>query len=91
MASASVSAASDRDQAHDSEQNVALSDTVELRRAALDELLHLHIACAIDHLLDANAAKPELEHRVRRLQAQTCYCRCDAQRYQHSSWRLGQA
>jgi hypothetical protein len=51
----------------------------------------LHIACAIDHLLDANAAKPELEHRVRRLQAQTCYCRCDAQRYQHSSWRLGQA
>ena len=51
-----ASAASDCDQAHDSEQNVAHSDAVEVRRAALDELLHLHVARAIDHLPDANAA-----------------------------------
>ena len=51
-----ASAALDRDQAHNSQQNVAHSDTVEVRRATLDELLHLHVARAIDHLPDANAA-----------------------------------
>ena len=60
--------ASDRNQAHDSQQNVAHSDTVEVRRAALDELLHLHVARAIDRLPDANAANPELAHCVCRLQ-----------------------
>ncbi len=87
-----ASAASDCDQAHDSEQNVAHSDTVEVRRAALDELLHLHVARAINHLPDANAAHPELAHCVCRLQTGVLPPVCWAKPERtHNPWRSSAA